>query len=93
LATDWRHDKWFTGKALIRKAGETDRIHYCQLGKMDVKPKGSIKDLLVESLWEQRYLQRLDRLLALIECRDRIDIQVHTHDVARLIGGEFGIPR
>ena len=36
METDWKHDKWFNGKALIRKAREVDSIHYCQLGKMDV---------------------------------------------------------
>ena len=36
METDWKHDKWFNGKALIRKAREVDSIHYCQLGKMAV---------------------------------------------------------
>ena len=34
LETDWRRYKWFNGKALIRKASEADRIHYCQLDWM-----------------------------------------------------------
>jgi hypothetical protein len=47
---------------------------------MGVKPKGSIKDLLGSN----QLRSRLDRLLALIERGDRIDIQVHTHAVAHV---------
>ena len=36
METDWKRDKWFSGKALIRKAREADQIHYCQHGKMAV---------------------------------------------------------
>jgi len=36
LETDRKRDKWFNGKALIRKAREAEHIHYCQLGKLAV---------------------------------------------------------
>jgi len=32
--TDWKRDKEFNGKALIRKAREADQVHNCQLGKL-----------------------------------------------------------
>ena len=102
METDWRRDKWFNGKALIRKAREAEQSHYCQLGKLAVvgtaSDFGGIRKDSV--LWEfvatglrmdKGGFQNLDGVLAPVQCGDRVDIQIHSQPMTELIGNQLWI--